>query len=150
MSAGSRVLCLTAFSVFVLTSGLLAGCTAQPGGALTTGDSSSTSSPRPSASSQAEAQSPAFDGGPTQGAEGSSSVTSSGHYVYVVASGDTPFAIASRFGLCLADLYGSNPGLDGHQSDLYVGQHLTIGRVRGPYHDTADCLSGIDESDAYP
>ena len=77
-------------------------------------------------------------------------MASPGHYVYVVASGDTPFAIAGRFGLCMADVYGSNPGLDGHQSDLYVGQHLTIARVRGPYHDAADCLSGDNESDAYP
>jgi hypothetical protein len=77
-------------------------------------------------------------------------MTTPGKHAYVVAAGDTPFAIASRFGVCTADLVGSNPGLGGHQSDLAVGEHVTIARVSGPYHDTADCLSGDNESDAYP
>lgn len=93
---------------------------------------------------------PALDSGPTQGATGESRLVTPGHYTYAVASGDSPFGIVNRFGLCFADLYGFNPGLDGHQSDLYIGETLTIGRVEGPYHGSADCLSGREESDAYP
>lgn len=85
---------------------------------------------------------PAVDHGAIAHADGSATAAGAGHYVYTVASGDTVFAIAERFHVCIADLYGSNAGLAGHQSDLVVGQTLTIGRVKAPDHGADACLSG--------
>ncbi|QDZ14561.1 LysM peptidoglycan-binding domain-containing protein [Humibacter ginsenosidimutans] len=138
--------CAAAVAVLLGSAVVLTGCTGTHGRpSVTTHGATSTSAPRASAS-----LGPAADGGARENAIGQATMTAPGHFRYIVAAGDTPFAIAGRFGVCMADLYGSNPGLDGHQSDLYVGQRLTIARVKGPYHDAADCLSGDNESDAYP
>jgi len=65
---------------------------------------------------------------------------------YLVRSGDTLSGIASRFGIPLAQLLGSN-GIDA-QSLLLVGTHLEIPQRSGP--STAPDLAHLVESNPYP
>lgn len=127
----------------------VAGCVAvghEPGNRVTPVATHSTSSGAP----VAESLTPALDHGATANAEGSAITSSSGHYEYTVASGDTVVGIAARFGVCLADVFGSNLGLAPNEADLQIGQKLRIARVEGPDHEADECLAAGNSMSDYP
>lgn len=112
-----------------------------------------TSSPTQSAPSTlkpAESLAPATDHGAAANAEGSAISLGPGRYDYTVAASDTVFGIASRFGVCLADLFGSNRGLAPNEAALSVGQKLKVARVEGPDHEASECLVGGSALSDYP
>lgn len=84
--------------------------------------------------------SPAADRGPTTNAEGTAKSVSPGHFEYTVAAGDTPSGIASRFGVCLGDLFAANTGLQGGEADMQVGQTITVKRVPSDNDAPANCM----------
>ncbi|GAA4163299.1 hypothetical protein GCM10022286_23570 [Gryllotalpicola daejeonensis] len=83
------------------------------------------------------------DAGPQLDATGDAKATTATTFAYTVEPSDTISAIAYRFGLCNADIYGANDWLNGHDDQLLVGQTLTIQRVAAARHDAADCHTAV-------
>ena len=81
------------------------------------------------------------DSGPADFASGEAQEVAEGQFSYVVASGDTPAAIASRFGVCTLDVLESNPPQDPW---LIVGQTINIQRVTEIPLGTHDCQFDVD------
>jgi len=84
--------------------------------------------------------SPAVDHGPAANAEGAAKSVSPGRFEYTVAMGDTPSGIASRFGVCLGDLFAANTGLQAGEADMQVGQVVSIHRVPSDNDEPANCM----------
>lgn len=81
------------------------------------------------------------DSGPTTFASGHAEEIADGQYSYVVAEGDTPSAIAARFGVCTLDVLESNPPQDPW---LVVGQTIDVQRVTDIPLGTYDCEFDVD------
>ena len=84
----------------------------------------------------------ANDGGAREHAMGDSARGADGVYSYQVVKGDIVSNIASRFGLCMDDLYTANPGLQGHEDELRVGEILSIQYESAAAHPKSECLIG--------
>ena len=68
-------------------------------------------------------------------------VSCPGGFFYTVVSGDTLYAIASRYGTTVEAILRANPGLDPNR--LYVGQRICIPRAVAPPPGPGRCPGGV-------
>lgn len=102
---------------------------------------SSVQSPAPSADPSPVAEVTPIDSGPIEYAQGEAQPAGSNDFTYVVAAGDTPEAIATRFGVCVLDVLESNPPQDPW---LVVGQTINVARVTDIPVGTHECQFDVD------
>lgn len=119
---------MVGMSLSALVLAFLCGCTSHADTLVAPSATSGEHSPSSSPSAPAGVRSSIFaiDRGGDEYADGASARNESGVYTYTIAKGDTINGIAVRYGICLADLYFANQGLEGHQSEIQPGQKLSI------------------------